>query len=69
MEKEKYAQYATRVWDAAVIMVGHACLGAVTVICMWGLEHLIEALGQGKTMLVYGRWPLEYLFHTSPLNH
>jgi len=67
MEIEKYFQYATRVWDAAVIMVGHACLGAVTVICMWGLEHLIEALGHGKTMLVYRQWPLEYLFQTVDL--
>jgi hypothetical protein len=67
MESGKYSQYAIRVWDAAVIMVGHACLGAVTVVCMWGLEHLIETLGQGKAMLVYGQWPLEYLFQTVDL--
>ena len=48
-------------------MIGHACLGAVIVICMWGLEHLIEALGHGRAMLVYGRWPLEYLFQTVDL--
>ena len=68
MEREKYVQYATRVWDAAMIMMGHAFLGAVTILCMWGLEHLIEVLGHdGKTMLVYGQWPLEYLFQTVDL--
>jgi len=29
---ERYVQYATRLWDAGVIMVGHAGLGAVIVI-------------------------------------
>jgi hypothetical protein len=68
MEMEKYVRYATRVWDAAVVMVGHACLGAVTVICMLGLEQLIEVLGHGQAMLVYGHWPLEYLFQTVDLS-
>jgi len=31
---------------------------------MWVLERLIEALGHGTVMLVYGEWPLEYLFQT-----
>ena len=67
MENEGYVRYAIRVWHAAMIMVGHTCLGSVTVICMWGLEYLIEILGHGRAMLIYGRWPLEYLFQTVDL--
>ena len=70
MEKEKYIEYGTRLWDAAIIMVGHACLGAVIVVCMWGLEHLIEAPGHGNTKADpigwTGIWVTQSLVWTAP---
>jgi hypothetical protein len=48
-------------------MLCHTFLGGVTVVCMWALQHLIEFLGGGSVVLVYGRWPLEYLFQTTEL--
>ena len=60
-------QLAGRSVEAAAVMLCHTFLGGVTVTCMWALQSLIEALGHGKAILVYDRWPLEYLFQTIDL--
>jgi hypothetical protein len=49
------------------VMICHTFLGGVTVLCMWVLEQLIDYLGHGRIILIYGRWPLEYLFQTIDL--
>jgi hypothetical protein len=67
MRTVNFLEFGSRVLSAAAIMVGHAALGAVAVVCMWGLEHLIALLGGGTEMLIYGKWPLEYLFQTVDL--
>ena len=58
------AGYLVRVARASAIMISHTILGGIWVVCMWVVEHLIEALGHGTPMRVYGVWPLEYLFQT-----
>jgi len=60
-------QIVERTAEAAIVMLCHTFLGGVTVICMWGLQWLIEKLGNGKIVLVYDHWPLEYLFQTIDL--
>ena len=57
-------EYLARVGHAAAIMVSHTFLGGLWIVCMWGIEHLIEALSHGSPMRVFGQWPLEYLFQT-----
>ncbi len=48
--------------QATVVMICHTILGGVTVTGMWAVQHLIEYFGGGRGVLIYGRWPLEYLF-------
>src|SRR5215475_4369164 len=54
----------SRTAAAAVVMICHGLLASIVVLTMWGVEHLIEYLGGGRSMLVYNTWPLEYLFQT-----
>jgi hypothetical protein len=51
--------------NAAVVMLCHTVLGGVSVTSMWVIQHLVEYAGGGKNMLIYDRWPLEYLFQTT----
>jgi hypothetical protein len=48
----------------AVIVVGHALIASVLVICSAAVDHLIRYLNDGQEMLVYNRLPLSYLFQT-----
>lgn len=47
---------------AAVIVIGHALIGAVLVLGASGIEHLIRMVNDGHDMLIYERLPLSYLF-------
>jgi hypothetical protein len=53
--------------QAAVVMICHTLLGGVSVTSMWIIQRLVEYVGGGKNMLVYDRWPLEYLFQTTDI--
>ncbi len=55
---------AKRAAGAATVMICHTFVGGVTVLCMSALQWLFWELGGGKAVLVYDRWPLEYLFQT-----
>ncbi len=57
-------QLTKRTGDAAAIMLCHTFLGGVTVSCMLGLQWLLETLGHGREILLYDKWPIEYLFQT-----
>jgi hypothetical protein len=49
---------------AAIVMICHAVLSAVVVTSMWSIQKLIELYGDGQSMLIYGRYPFEYIFQT-----
>jgi hypothetical protein len=63
-EENGFFEYLGRVGHAAAILISHTFLGGLWILCMWAVEHLIEALSHGGPMLVFGQWPLEYLFQT-----
>ena len=49
---------------AAVVVIGHAFIAAVLVICAWAIDTLLHFLNGEKEMLVFGHLPLAYLFQT-----
>jgi hypothetical protein len=54
-------------WQAAVVLICHTCLGGISVSSMWAIERLVEFAGGSKGMLIYDRWPVEYLFQTTDI--
>ena len=49
---------------AAVILIAHALIACVLIVCTWAVDHLILTLNHGQEMMVYGRLPLSFLFQT-----
>lgn len=52
---------------AGIVLIAHAFIACVLIVCTWMVDHLILALNHGQEMLVYGHLPLSYLFQTIDL--
>jgi hypothetical protein len=52
---------------AAIVLLGHVALAGLTIASVWGLERFAHFLYGEKLPLIYGLFPLEWLFQTLDL--